>query len=145
MTTPEALGPDALDFWLGEWDVSWGAEGRGRNRISREVGGRVIVERFEGHGPKLGTFHGTSISVRGDDGQWHQAWADSSGGYIDMVGVEVDGRISFQVTAEEDGVRVIRRMVWLDVTPDSMRWEWQRSSDGGTTWVTEWPIDYRRR
>jgi hypothetical protein len=141
----DALGPDALDFWLGDWDVTWGEAGSGRNRITREVGDRVIVERFEGHGPRIGDVFGTSISVREDDGRWHQAWADSSGGYLDLTGVEVDGRISFQLTTVEDGVTITRRMVWLDVEPDAMRWEWQETRDGGGSWTTLWPIRYRRR
>ena len=36
------------------------------------------------------------------------------------------------------------RMVWLDVTSDSLRWQWQRSHDGGATWDLTWEIDYRR-
>jgi hypothetical protein len=35
-------------------------------------------------------------------------------------------------------------MVWLDVTTDAFRWQWQRSSDGGATWDVAWEIDYRR-
>ena len=29
-----------------------------------------------------------------------------------------------------DGVAVVQRMVWLDVTADAFRWQWQRSRDG---------------
>ena len=141
----DPLGPDALDFWLGEWELSWGESGHGTNRIERAVGGRVVVETFEGHGPR-GTLHGMSVSVReGDAGPWRQTWVDSSGGYLDLLGVEVDGRISFQRSAVEDGRETLQRMVWLDVEADSLRWEWQRSTDGGTTWEVSWPIDYRRR
>lgn len=152
MTTDgDPLGPDALDFWLGDWDLTWGdagdgtPTGRGTNRIERTVGGRVIQETFEGHGPR-GTLHGFSVSIReGADGPWRQTWVDSAGSYIDLVGIEVDGRISFEVSTLEDDVAVTRRMVWLDVTPASFRWEWQRTTDGGTTWTTDWAIDYRRR
>jgi hypothetical protein len=35
-------------------------------------------------------------------------------------------------------------MVWLDVTADSFRWEWQSSSDDGAMWTLTWPLDYRR-
>lgn len=63
----------------------------------------------------------------------------------DLLGVEVDGRISFQRTSLEDVVSVTQRMVWLDVTPASLRWDWQRSNDGGGTWETTCSIAYRRR
>jgi hypothetical protein len=141
---PDPLGPDALDFWLGDWDLTWGDEGRGTNRIERTVGGRVIEETFEGHGPR-GTLHGFSVSIRaGTDGPWRQTWVDSAGSYLDLVGVAVDGRISFEMSTLEEDVAVTRRMVWLDVTPTSLRWEWQRSIDAGASWTTDWAIDYRR-
>jgi hypothetical protein len=35
-------------------------------------------------------------------------------------------------------------MVWLDVEPNSLRWQWQRSSDDGATWDVAWEIDYLR-
>ena len=35
-------------------------------------------------------------------------------------------------------------MVFEDVKRDSLKWLWQSSSDGGTTWKTDWEIDYKR-
>lgn len=77
------------------------------------------------------------------DGRWQQVWVDSNGGWIELVGVEVDGRISFQREFVREGIAAIQRMVWLDVTDASFRWEWQRSRDGAT-WDVLWAIDYRR-
>ena len=89
---------------------------------------------------------GRSLSVLdARDGRWRQTWVDSTGAYIDLVGVEVDGRIAFQREAVIDGAPVVQRMVWLDVTPDAIRWQWQRSVDGGATWQVAWEIAYRRR
>jgi hypothetical protein len=144
-TAADPLGPDALDFWLGTWDLTWGDVGHGTNHIERAVGGRVVVERFEGGGPR-GTLSGMSVSIReGEGGPWHQAWVDSSGTYLDLLGTEVDGRISFGYGTEEDGGTVHYRMVWLDVQAESLRWEWQRSTDGWSTWEVRWSIAYRRR
>ncbi len=143
--TTDALGPDGLDFWLGTWDLTWGEDGHGINRIERAVGGRVILETFSGGGPR-GALHGMSVSIReGVDGPWRQTWVDSSGSYLDLVGVEVDGRLSFQQSTTEAGEAVDYRMVWLDVEAHSLRWEWQRSTDGWATWSTRWSISYRRR
>ncbi len=47
-------------------------------------------------------------------------------------------------TKTVDDRTVHDRMVWLDVTSDSLRWQWQRSHDGGATWDLTWEIDYRR-
>jgi hypothetical protein len=132
---------DALDFWLGDWSVTW-PNGTGTNSIRRILNGRVIEEIFESRDADGSVFLGRSLSVRDSkDGVWRQTWVDSAGGYLDLVGVDVDGRISFQ---REDLDGSLKRMVWLDVTNDGFRWEWQSSADRGATWAVIWPLDYRR-
>jgi hypothetical protein len=134
------LADDALDFWIGDWTVSWPG-GTGTNSIRRILGGHVIEEEFACRDDD-GPLYGRSLSVRDRaSGVWRQTWVDSTGAYLDLVGVDVDGRISFQRDAA-DGAR--QRMVWLNVTEAGFRWEWQRSTDGGTTWDVTWPLDYRR-
>jgi hypothetical protein len=143
MDAANGLGPEALDFWIGNWTVSWPA-GSGTNQIRRVLDDQVIEEVFECHGAD-GALYGRSHSVLdASDGNWKQTWVDSSGAYLDFVGVLADGRISFQRSADIDGRSVLQRMVWLDVREDSFRWEWQRSVDGGATWQVSWPLDYRR-
>ena len=115
----DALGPDALDFWLGTWQVSWTGGGHGTNTIRRILDERVIEETFDGHDPD-GHLLGHSVSVRDTaDGRWRQTWVDSNGAYLDLVGVVVDGRIAFQRETTIDGARVLQRMVWVDVTADA--------------------------
>ena len=139
------LGPDALDFWLGTWDVSWEGGGHGTNTIRRILDDRVIEETFDGRDSDS-VLLGRSLSVLdARDGRWRQTWVDSTGAYIDLVAVELDGRIAFQRDTVIDGAPIVQRMAWLDVTPDAMRWQWQRSLDGGATWEVAWEIDYRRR
>lgn len=143
-TPVDALGADALDFWIGEWTVSWPG-GHGTNVVRRVLEGRVIEEVFESHGDDGQGLYGRSLSVRDSaDDRWRQTWVDSTGSYLDFEAVEVDGRICFQRGAEVGGIAVVQRMVWLDVTPDGFRWEWQHSRDGGATWQVTWPLDYRR-
>jgi len=138
------LGPDALDFWLGTWDVSWDGGGHGTNTVRRILDDRVIEESFDGRDDDSGLV-GRSVSVLdARDGLWRQTWVDSTGAYLDFVGVEVDGLITFQREAVVDGGPVIQRMVWLDVAPEAMRWQWQRSGDRGMSWAVVWEIDYRR-
>ncbi len=43
------------------------------------------------------------------------------GAYLDLVGVDADGRIAFIRDKSVDGRIVHDRMVWLDVTSDSYR------------------------
>ena len=140
----DPFGADALDFWLGSWVVSWTDGGHGTNTIRRILDGHAIEESFEGS-DQDNALKGRSLSVRDiTDGRWRQTWVDSTGAYLDFVGVVVDGRISFQRGTTVDGVAVLQRMVWQDVTTDAFRWLWQRSGDGGATWDVVWEIDYRR-
>jgi hypothetical protein len=142
METRTELGPDALDFWIGDWTVSWPG-GTGTNRIHRILDGKVVEEVFECHEPS-GSLHGRSFSVLdATDGRWKQTWVDSAGAYLDFIGVLVDGHISFQRTASGDH-NVLQRMVWLDVRDDSLKWEWQRSEDRGASWQVSWALMYQR-
>ncbi len=143
-TDRDALGEDALDFWLGRWTVSWTGGGHGTNTIRRILDGRVLEESFDGRDDSSHLI-GRSLSVRdAADGRWRQTWVDSTGAYLDLAGVAIDGRIAFQRETIVNGVEVMQRMVWLDVTTDAFRWQWQRSQDGGASWDVAWEIAYQR-
>jgi hypothetical protein len=138
------LGPAGLDFWLGTWTISWAPNGHGTNTIRRILDGAAIEENFDGRDDES-VLLGRSLSVRDSaDGQWRQTWVDSTGAYLEFVGVEVDGRLSFQRDHRVESQVIRQRMLWLDVTADSLRWEWQRSVDGGANWDLMWRLDYRR-
>ncbi|HET7182394.1 MAG TPA: hypothetical protein VFI15_09205, partial [Candidatus Limnocylindrales bacterium] len=147
-----------LDFWLGEWDVTWEG-GHGTNRISLTLRDRVILEEFEeavdtglaGSGgaddsgaDSADALHGRSWSVFDPDQRlWRQTWVDDQGCYLDLVGGRNDGCFTFERAAPERGDRARQRMVFRDVTPDAFRWTWESSPDDGATWIVRWAIDYR--
>ena len=135
-----------LDFWLGEWELTYvmeGKVGKSRNRLTKILDGCVILEEFTGApGMKL---DGRSYSTfdRATK-QWKQTWVDNTAAYLDFTGAVVDGRMTFSREAERDGRRFRQRMVFDDVARDSLTWRWQRSDDGGKTWATLWEIAYKR-
>ncbi|MBD3637985.1 MAG: hypothetical protein HUJ25_11575 [Crocinitomicaceae bacterium] len=138
----------AFDFWVGTWEAKWtnkkGETIYGENVVSKTAGGKVILENFS---DTTNQFFGTSISVFSPvDSSWHQAWADNSGGYIDLIGVvEGDIRI-FQTKAVKYGDRtIVRRMIFYNIQPDSFTWDWEVSTDGGKTWKLAWQIVYTRK
>jgi len=47
-----------FDFWLGEWDCTWGDDGKATNHIQRIMDNKVIQENFTN--PAL---RGMSLSV----------------------------------------------------------------------------------
>jgi hypothetical protein len=142
---PDGFDGTELDFWLGDWDVSWEG-GHGTNRLERILEDRVIHERFEETDDGSGGLVGESWSVF-EPGRalWRQTWVDNQGGYLDLVGERVDGSFAFARGAPERGPNAGQRMVFRDVTEGTFRWTWEFSEDDGATWSVRWEIAYRRR
>jgi hypothetical protein len=141
MSLDSSHGPTALDFWLGDWSCSWDG-GQGRNRVTKELDGRVVVERFESLTPER--WSGMSVSVFDREHGWRQTWVDSTGNYWALHGSPHAEGFSFSVVEIEDGRDVEKRMVFSNVEADTFDWRWERSEDGGETWTKLWFIDYRR-
>jgi hypothetical protein len=132
-----------FDFWIGEWDASWKGEKHGVNRITKRWD-RVIVEEFDGRpGAPL---EGHSVSIYDPDAkEWKQTWVDNQGGYLDFTGGFADGRMTLSRALQKDGKTIHQRMVWYDIAPETFKWNWERSKDGGGTWEVMWEITYTRR
>jgi len=151
-TNINELEPDQyFDFWVGEWEVSWeedgGKTGKGINSVKKIMDGAVIQEKFlilEGGNQG---FKGTSISVyQPRFERWKQAWADNTGGYFDFTG-KIDGnkRIFQTIVNEmEDEKQLTQRMVFYNISENSITWDWESSEDGGATWSLNWRINYKR-
>jgi hypothetical protein len=145
--TSTAKDSSLFDFWVGQWDLTWqnadGTFGKGTNHIEKTLDGKVIQENFR----DVTGFKGTSISVFNPQRQmWHQAWADNNGGFFNFIG-DADGEKRIFKTQPRDinGSIVVLRMVFYDIKPDSLTWDWERSNDGGKTWTLNWRINYIRK
>jgi len=136
-----------LDFWLGEWNLTWPG-GSGTNEITQRFGDCVIEENFSGDMP-AGPYFGHSVSVwHAGRAKWQQTWVDSQGGYLLFTGgVGDDGvmRLYGEPAPQSDGRTQETRMSWLNVEKDSFDWHWERSFDGGQSWEMVWLISYERR
>jgi len=147
--------PDAsqFDFWLGEWNLTWPAEqsggkegdiGAGTNSISKMLDGCVVRENF--NSPTTG-FRGHSVSVYdAKKSRWQQTWVDNSGGYLLFTGEFKAGQMILETEPFARGEEtLVNRMVFRNVTPDSLDWDWQTSKDRGKTWKDLWNIHYQRK
>ena len=133
-----------FNFWIGEQDLKWGENGKGRNVIERTLDGCVIVEKFDGT-PAM-QLKGMSVSTFNSRlGKWQQTWVDNQGGYLDFIGEFVDSKMILQRKAMIYNQKVRQRMVWYDISHDSLMWHWERSGDDGETWEVMWQIKYTRR
>lgn len=130
-----------FDFWLGEWDVTWGEGMRGTNRVESILDGAVIQENFNGDG-----LIGISVSVFSrEDSRWHQTWVDNSGSYLDFVGGFADGKMILSRNGIAEGKPIKQRMVWFNISENHFNWNWERSDDDGATWRALWEIQYQRK
>lgn len=145
-TPPPCSSPEfrQFDFWLGGWDLTWQDSGRGSNTITRELGDCVIVENFTTL--DSAPFVGRSVSTFSrETGHWQQTWVDNQGSYLDFSGGMAGDSMILSREARRNDSTFLQRMVFYNITPDSLDWSWQRSDDRGATWRPMWDIHYTRR
>lgn len=132
-----------FDFWVGEWDLTWGEEGRGTNSITKIYDGCVIQENFDGGAMD---FKGMSISTYDTEvKKWKQTWVDSAAGYIDLAGEFENGEMQLFHQRIVEGKRVDYRMRFFNIVKHTLDWSWERSNDQGQTWEVQWLIQYQRK
>ena len=130
-----------FDFWLGEWDVTWGEDGVATNHVLRIMNDRIIQENFSSSELK-----GMSVSSYDRERSvWCQTWVDSNGIYLDFTGKFEDGKMILVRDAIVRGEKCKQRMVWYNIEADQFDWNWERSDDYGKTWRALWEIKYKRK
>jgi hypothetical protein len=90
-------------------------------------------------------FHGLALQVYDPATRQWQAWwyrlgvltSPLHGAFTDGVGV-------FEGPDELDGRPIVTRYTWSRITATTARWEQAFSADGGSTWETNWVMEYRR-
>lgn len=147
----ESLEPEQyFDFWVGNWELTWeapdGSMETGSNRVEKVLDGTVILENFEAKSGRFKGYKGKSFSVYHKQTEsWRQTWVDNNQGYIDLKGIiDADKRIFQSERPGPDGNMMKNRMVFYDISDDSLTWDWESSSDGGETWTLNWRIFYKR-
>ena len=137
-----------FDFWVGDWQLTWGDTLHGTNHVDKLFGNCTVHENFKD--PKT-NFLGQSWSVyNANYKQWQQTWVDNQGGYISLTGGIVGD--SLILTTAERTVpasisatgKMTNRMVYYNIKQDSFDWSWEASTNGGKTWKQNWLIHYKR-
>lgn len=94
-----------------------------------------------------GRFHATSIRVfNRRRGEWAIWWADGrAAGFDKPVVGRFEGKVGRFYNDDELRGRPIRvRFTYEDLTPTRARWSQAFSPDAGTTWETNWIMDFAR-
>lgn len=78
--------------------------------------------------------------------QWSIHWSNSAAGTLDrpMIGEFRDGRGEFYCQDEHDGRAILQRFIWTSISFDACRWEQAFSADGGSSWETNWIMEFTR-
>ena len=136
-TNPE----NQFDFWLGEWDVTWDEDGKGKNHILRIMDDKIIQENFSA--PDL---IGMSVSSYDPERKlWCQTWVDNNGSYLDFTGGFENDKMILSRDAIVRAQACKQRMVWFNIEANQFDWNWERSDDGGESWRMLWQIKYTRK
>jgi len=145
-TRPEAR---QFDFWLGEWEVriSPGQKDAGTviatSREEAAAEGCLLVENYA----QNDGFTGTSLNFWDPAlGKWRQTWVDRRGAVSEFTGEFRDGVMRFEGESHTPGGgRVLRKLFFQALGPDTVRQWSEASKDGGKTWVPFYDFTYVRK
>lgn len=148
-----------FDFQRGEWTVrhrrlkarlaqcsDWEAFD-GRCSQFPILGGNGNVEDNLLHLP-AGDYR--AVAVRSYDpsfASWAIWWLDGRNPHsldVPVVGRFEEGVGTFYADDVHEGAKVRLRFLWLRTDTESPRWEQALSADGGSTWETNWTMDFVR-
>jgi hypothetical protein len=135
----------ALDFWLGEWTI--GAAGGAPNATSSvtlELDKCLVVERWDGGRGHSGA---NFFAYSADDRSWHGLFADNEGRvHVFAEGTVAQGSAEFSgPSSGPHGESILNRVTIRRVGETQVEQEWQKSTDGGKTWITAFRGEYRRK
>jgi len=138
-----------FDFWMGDWNLTWSDSIHGTNHIEKIFGNCTLQENFN---DPTTNYSGKSWTVYNPNYKiWQQTWVDNQGGYIDLTG-NMKGDSMILTTAEKTVPlklsptgKLVSRMVFHHIKPDSFDWSWESSTNGGLSWKNSWLIHYERK
>lgn len=110
------------------------------------MGGAAFVDEMYGGLPD-GDFWGLTLRLHDPrTDEWSLYWADTWRPELcpPLKGSFRDGRGEFFGEQIENGVRILARFRWTDMSEEGARWEQAFSADDGSTWETNWTMRFER-
>lgn len=140
-----------FDFWLGDWEAfAKNGQKAGDSRISLILDSCIILEEWTSASISRGLrYAGKSFNTyNATTGQWQQTWVDNTGGSTEyLTGKLENNQLVFQTYpfSFSKDTMAIRKLTFTNLGPAKVRQHGEISKDNGTTWVTEYDLEYRRR
>jgi len=147
-----------FDFLMGDWNVhnrrlknpltgstSWYEFGA-TSKVRGIWDGLANVDEYVGDSPG-GLIQGMTVRLFDPAAeQWRLYWANRKDGVfgVPTIGSFSDGRGEFFDQEFFTGRSIFVRYIWTPGTKTTCSWEQAFSPDGGTTWETNWIMDFTR-
>jgi hypothetical protein len=133
-----------MDFWLGDWVVTYpDMAGSANSKVYVELDKCLIIESWDGGKGHSGK---NMFAYSSDDKSWHGMFADNQGRVHVFGGKVAQGSAEFIGSSRgPSGEAILNRIKVVRVTPDKVEQSWEKSTDNGATWKTEFRGDYARK
>ena len=134
-----------LDFWLGDWRVvAPGSAPNAASRVYLTLDKCMVVESWDGGRGHIGE---NMLAYSSDDHSWRGMFVDNRGRvHIFNDGKAMPGAVEFSASSQgPGGGTVLNRVKIVRLDPDKVEQLWQKSSDNGITWSTEFRGEYLRK
>ena len=133
----------SFDFWVGNWDAYEVDNPKVKvaiNRVSRILGGCVLLEDYQGENGS----HGESFSIY-DAGRkiWHQNWVTNRGTLLVIEGGMHGDAMVLEGVDHANGAEKLVRGTWKP-EQGAVRETAVTSLDGGKTWTPWFDMVFRR-
>jgi hypothetical protein len=143
--TPCANDPERhrFDFWIGEWDVTTPNGAPVGNSVIQSVsGGCALLENWT----SLSGGHGKSLNAYNPDiHQWQQYWIGQDGKVSEFRSSEFDGKSLVFTIKDQTKPSSVNRLSFTPRDSATVRQHSEVSSDGGTSWKTQYDFFYHRK
>lgn len=156
-TLQEVLPARQFDFWVGTWrvtnrflqdDGTWQDDGEAVDKIYSILDGKAILEFWDGEA-RRGPLRGFSLRYFDPASErWILVlnWpGPNRPRFFQLDGQFRHGRGAFfRRRTDSTGTEILSRYTFSDVTPTSLRWDAAYSLNEGTTWRTNWIMEFTR-
>jgi hypothetical protein len=144
---PCALNADArmLDYWTGNWSVGTsGAPNSGHSKVSLSLDKCLLVEEW---GSNTSPHNGTNLlAYNAEYREWDGLFVDNHGRVHVLTGTVSTGAGEFKGPSRDaNGRTVLNRVRVIRVSPVRVDQSWEKSTDDGETWTTEYRMEYARK
>lgn len=133
-----------LDFWLGDWTVSYpGTSASSSSKVHLSLDKCLVVESWVGGKGHQGE---NMLAYSSGDKSWHGMFADNEGRVHIFEGKAARGSAEFTGPSRApNGEAVLNRIKIVRLNDDKVQQTWEKSKDNGATWSVEFQGDYARK